>query len=206
MFVYGQLKNKNEENFPWYNKIAEKMWFKEKDDKAVEYSHSSIPEVSGISLSLDRWLNHDERWIEFEKFELYREWIGSGITKIKNFNELQFITNHINILTDDRRAFYIFVIERMKQAEGLISEDDRQTWITVEEFEKRHQDILSLTYDEANEISLVEIKTMKAIKERRPDWDTEEEEKAREDFFQANKIKKSRAMEKEEQNPADFGF
>ena len=41
--------------------------------------------------------------------------------------------------------------------------DDEKTWLTIEEFKEKHQDILSLTFDKANEMSLEEIQTIDAI-------------------------------------------
>ena len=35
-----------------------------------------------------------------------------------------------------------------------ISEDGKQSWLSVEEFKEYHKAVLSLTYDEAVEISL----------------------------------------------------
>ena len=63
---------------------------------------------------------------------------------------------------------------------GQISEDDKKTWLTIEEFKKKHQDILSLTFDEANEMSLEEIQTIDAIDD--PIW--EELDKKREEYIQ----------------------
>ena len=63
---------------------------------------------------------------------------------------------------------------------GQISEDDKKTWLTIEEFKKNHQDILSLTFDEANEMSLEEIQTIDAIDD--PIW--EELDKKREEYIQ----------------------
>lgn len=180
MNIYGQIRDK-EHFFPGFQEVAEKIWFKEKNGKGVEFSHSWIPELFSIGLSLDKWLN-DERWNKIDA-PLDREMLESSITKIKEFDEVQFRTQHKDILTMDKRAFYIFVIEGMKLFGGLLSEDDRETWITVDEFEQRHQDILNLTYDEANEISLEEIKTMEAVKERSSDCNTEEEEKNQEEFY-----------------------
>ena len=62
---------------------------------------------------------------------------------------------------------------------GQISEDDKKTWITIEEFKEKHQDILSLTFEEANEMSLEEIQTINAIDE--PLW--EELDRRREDYI-----------------------
>ena len=43
---------------------------------------------------------------------------------------------------------------------GQISENDKKTWITIEEFKEKHKGILSLTFEEANEMSLEEIRTI----------------------------------------------
>ena len=63
--------------------------------------------------------------------------------------------------------------------DGQISEDDKKTWLTIEEFKKKHEYILSLTFDEANEISLEEIQTIDAIDE--PIW--EELDRKREEYI-----------------------
>lgn len=76
---------------------------------------------------------------------------------------------HENILTVDKRAIYIMAIEVASALEGLISEDDKSTWLTVEEFRSKHQDLLSLTFEEANERSLEEISTMEVVEE--PLWE-----------------------------------
>ena len=74
---------------------------------------------------------------------------------------------------------------------GQISEDDKKTWLTVEEFKEKHQDILSLTFDEANEISLEEIQTIDATAE--PIW--EELDRKREEYI---KIHGERVYDDEE--------
>ncbi|MDR0298611.1 MAG: hypothetical protein LBI13_00770 [Streptococcaceae bacterium] len=181
MIVYGQLIRKAD--FTDYQQLAEKLWFDNKDGKEVEFSHVYQEETYTFQVSLDRWLNHDEGW-EPINAELDREWLYSSVTTVKTFDELQFKTSHVEVLTADKRAFYILVVERMRLADGLISEDNRQTWITVEEFEARHQDVLSLSYDEANVMSLEEVKTMETVKERPTEWDTEEEKKNLEEFWE----------------------
>ena len=70
---------------------------------------------------------------------------------------LRILTSHLEILTVDRRAMYIMALEIAKVIDGQISEDNKKTWLTIEEFKEKHQDILSLTFDEANEMSLEEI-------------------------------------------------
>ena len=63
---------------------------------------------------------------------------------------------------------------------GKISEDDKKTWLTIKEFKEKYQDILSLTFDEANEMSLEEIQTIDAIDD--PIW--EELDRKREEYIQ----------------------
>ena len=49
--------------------------------------------------------------------------------------------------------------------DGHISEDDKETWLSIEEFKTKHADLLHLTYNEAVDISLKEIEVMKAVDE-----------------------------------------
>lgn len=56
-------------------------------------------------------------------------------------------------------------LEIAKEVDGLISEDDQKTWITVQDFQRKHQNILNLTYDQANEQSFIEAKIMVAVEE-----------------------------------------
>lgn len=74
---------------------------------------------------------------------------------------------------------FIMAIEVATDIDGEISENNKQTWLTVDEFKNEHKDVLSLTYEEANDMSLEEVKVMKAIDE--PFW--EEQRKARETYF-----------------------
>ena len=61
---------------------------------------------------------------------------------------------------------------------GLVSLH-KETWLSIEEFKTKHADLLNLTYDEAVDISLEEIKVMKAIDE--PLW--EELDRKREEYI-----------------------
>lgn len=126
MNIYGRLENKKN-FFSNLQELAEKMWFKKRDEKKVEFFYLWHREDFSIRLTLDKSGN-DDRW-GYKKIETYvgndlsYEGLNSDIVKIKDFDELQFRTDHTNILTVDKCAFYILVIERMKLAEGLISED-----------------------------------------------------------------------------------
>ena len=71
---------------------------------------------------------------------------------------------------------YIMAVEVASAIDGQISEDGKETWMDVETFKELHKDVLSLTYDEAVEISLEELKTMVPVRD--PLW--EEEERLRE--------------------------
>ena len=81
-------------------------------------------------------------------------------------------TSHIDVLTVDKRALYIMAVEVASAIDGYISEDDKETWVDVETFKELHKDVLSLTYDEAVEISLEELKTMVPVRD--PLWEEEE--------------------------------
>ena len=69
---------------------------------------------------------------------------------------LRIASTHVDILTVDKRALYVMAIEVASAIDGQISEDDKETWMDVETFKELHKDVLSLTYDEAVEISLEE--------------------------------------------------
>ena len=70
-------------------------------------------------------------------------------------------------------------IEVASAIDGHISEDDKETWLSIEEFKTKHADLLHLTYNEAVDISLEEIVVMKAIDE--PLW--EELDRKREEYI-----------------------
>ena len=63
--------------------------------------------------------------------------------------------------------------------DGQISEDDKETWLSIEKFKTKHAGLLNLTYDEAVDISLEEIKVLKASDE--PLW--EELDRKREEYI-----------------------
>ena len=75
--------------------------------------------------------------------------------------------------------------------DGKISSDGKQTWIDVETFKELQKEVLSLTYDEAVELSLEELKTMVPVRD--PLW--EEEERLREEYI---KIHGERVYDDEE--------
>ena len=97
----------------------------------------------------------------------------------ENGDCLRLASTHLELLTLDKRAFYIMAIEIATIFNGQISEDDKKTWLRIEEFKEKHQDILSLTFDEANEMSLEEIQTIDAIDD--PIW--EELDRKREEYI-----------------------
>ena len=86
---------------------------------------------------------------------------------------------------------YIMALEIATAIDGKISEDDKKTWLTVEEFKEKHQDILSLTFDEANEMSLEEISFMDDVRD--PVW--EEDDRRNEEYI---KIHGERVYDDEE--------
>ena len=171
--------------FPW------KMWFKKRKGVEVGFSYARDDDFY-FSVSLDKFSSNDERW-GVADFRVGNDpWATFKREKINlNFEDsyesdgrekgdyLRIITTHKDILTVDKRALYILAIEVASTIDGKISEDDKETWLSIEEFKTKHADLLHLSYDEAVDISLEEIKVMKAIDE--PLW--EELDRKREEYI-----------------------
>ena len=173
-----------------------KMWFKERRGKQISFSNVGDDEMLQddfyFGVRLHKWASVDERWdkasfiipsnpwlsLEYENIQL--EFENDFITDGRERGEhLRIATSHTDILTVDKRAMYIMAVEVAGAIDGQISEDDKETWMDVETFKKLHKDVLSLTYDEAVEISLEELKTMVPVRD--PLW--EEEERLREEYI-----------------------
>ena len=176
-----------------YLELASKMWFPE--DEQISYSNAgnndALQEDFFSNLSL-RKSTADKRWSSVP----LKEGVRSLFSHIKecieinfedafatDYNEkgdyLRILTTHLEILTVDRRAMYIMALEIAKVIDGQISEDNKKTWLTVEEFKKKHEAILSLTFDEANEMSLEEISFMDDVRD--PVW--EEDDRRNEEYI-----------------------
>ena len=180
-----------------YLELAKRMWFDTKDGKRVDFSYfgNTRPFKTDptIHLKLNKWM-HDNRWNNVQLKEGITNEFGSHVYEnleldfednpATDYREkgdcLRLASTHLELLTVDKRAFYIMAIEIATAIDGQISEDDKKTWLTIEEFKEKHQDILSLTFDEANEMSLEEIQTIDAIDD--PIW--EELDRKREEYIQ----------------------
>ena len=174
-----------------FKEIAKKMWFKERKGIPLDFSYAWDEDLH-LNLRLDKFKYNDERWesanfnkninpwktFEYENLTLDLENSYESDGREKG-NYLRIISTHLDVLTVDKRALYIMALEIAIAIDGQISEDDKNTWLTIEEFKEKHQDILSLTFDEANEMSLEEIQTIDAIDE--PIW--EELDKKREEYI-----------------------
>ena len=183
--------------YPW------KMWFKERKGVQVSFSYARDDDFY-LSLTLDKFSSNDERWgmadfsvgndpwatFKRENLNLNFEYSYESDGREKG-DYLRIITTHKDILTVDKRALYIMAIEVASAIDGQISEDDKETWLSVEEIKTKHKDQLNLTYDEAVDISLEEIKVMKAIDE--PLW--KELDRKREEYI---KIHGERVYDDEE--------
>lgn len=171
--------------YPW------KMWFKERKGVKIGFSYARDDDFY-FSVSLDKFSSNDERWGKADFRVGNDPWATFKREKINlNFEDsyesdgrekgeyLRIITTHKDILTVDKRALYILAIEVATAIDGHISEDDKETWLSIEEFKTKHADLLHLTYDEAVDISLKEIEAMKAVDE--PLW--EELDRKREEYI-----------------------
>ena len=171
--------------YPW------KMWFKERKGIPLDFSYAWDEDLH-LNLRLDKFKYNDERWesanfntninpwktFEYENLTLDLENSYESDGREKG-DCLRIISTHLDILTVDKRALYIMAIEVASAIDGQISEDDKETWLSIEEFKTKHADLLNLTYDEAVDISIEEIKVMKAIDE--PLW--EELDRKREEYI-----------------------
>ena len=171
--------------FPW------KMLFKERKGVEVGFSYARDDDFY-FSVSLDKFSSNDERWgvtdfkigdnpwnsfkYEYLILDFEDSYESDGREK---GDYLRIISTHLDILTVDKRAMYIMAIEVASAIDGQISEDDKETWLSVEKFKTKHKDLLNMTYDEAVDISLEEIKVLKAIDE--PLW--EELDRKREEYI-----------------------
>ena len=180
-----------------YLELAKKMWFENYQGESIPLSYSGFLQIRdrndiAIHLKLDKQ-DCDERWLhvpiqEGIKYRFYSqidedlnlEFENAYVTDFReNGDCLRLASTHLELLTLDKRALYIMAIEIATIFNGQISEDDKNTWLTIEEFKEKYQDILSLTFDEANEMSLEEIQTIDAIDD--PIW--EELDRKREEYI-----------------------
>ncbi len=192
-----------------YLELAKRMWFENYQGEGIPLSYSGFLQIRdrndiAIHLKLDKQ-DYDERWlhvpiqegIKYRFFsqideELNLDYEDAYVTDFReNGDCLRLASTHLELLTLDKRAFYIMAIEIATIFNGQISEDDKKTWIKIEEFKEKYKDIISLTFDEANEISLEEIQTIDAIDE--PIW--EELDRLREEYI---KIHGERVYDDEE--------
>lgn len=179
-----------------YLELAGKMWFPE--DEQISYSNAgnndALQEDFFSNLSLRKG-TADKIWSSVPLKEGVRRLFSHIKESIEinfedafatDYNEkgdyLRILTTHLEVLTVDKRAMYIMALEIAKVIDGQISEDNKKTWLTVEEFRKKHEAILSLTFEEANELSLTEIQTMDVVDD--PLW--EEEANRRKEYILAH--------------------
>ena len=179
-----------------YLELAGKMWFPE--DEQISYSNAgnndALQEDFFSNLSLRKG-TADKRWSSVPLKEGVRRLFSHLDECIEiefenafatDYNEkgdyLRILTSYLEVLTVDKRAMYIMALEIAKVIDGQISEDNKKTWLTVEEFRKKREVILSLTFEEANELSLTEIQTMDVVDD--PLW--EEEANRRKEYILAH--------------------
>ena len=179
-----------------YLELAGKMWFPE--DEQISYSNvgnnDALQEDFFSNLSLRKG-TADKRWSSVPLKEGVRSLFSHIEECIEinfedafatDFNEkgdyLRILTSHLEVLTIDKRAMYIMALEIAKVIDGQISEDGKNSWLTIEEFKRKHETILSLTFEEANELSLTEIQTMDVVDD--PLW--EEEANRRKEYILAH--------------------
>lgn len=167
-----------------YRELAWKMWFKERKGKQISFSNVGDDEMLQddfyLSLRFDKWGACGSRWKDakvkggsainsqiYENIDLDYEgsYESDGREKGKY---LRIASNYLDVLTVVKRALYIMALEIATAIDGKISEDDKESWLSVEQFKNRHEDILSMSYEQANELSLEEIPFMDDVRD--PVW------------------------------------
>ena len=184
-----------------------KMWFQEWNGHLITTSNVGDDEMLRddffFGVQFDKWRFNDKRWnhIPYDKSDPWNSFSDENIqlefenvfiTDGRERGEyLRIATTHTDILTVDKRAMYIMAVEVASAIDGKISSDGKQTWINVEIFKELHKDVLSLTYDQATDISVEELKSMKPVEDLL--WD--EEERLHEEYI---KIHGERVYDDEE--------
>ena len=164
------------------------MWFKEWHGHPITYSNVGDDEMLQddffFGVQFDKWRFNDKRWnhLPYDKSDPWNsfsdeniqlEFENDFITDGRERGEyLRIATTHTDILTVDKRAMFIMAVEVASAIDGQISEDDKETWMDVETFKELHKDVLSLTYDQATDISVEELKSMRPVENSL--WDEEE--------------------------------
>ena len=179
-----------------YMELAKRMWFEEKDGIEPDLSYAGYLDLPidklSIHLELDKG-THDVRWrsvqikegIKYDFLSHKCEYIQLDYedAMMSDFREkgecLRIATKHLELLTVDKRAFYTMAIEIATAVDGQISEDDKESWLSVEEFKNWHEDTLSMSYEEANELSLEEIPFLDDVRD--PVW--EEDDRRNEEYI-----------------------
>lgn len=164
-----------------FKEIAQKMWFKERKGIPLDFSYA-WDEYLHLNLRLDKFKHNDERWESANFYKNINPWktfeYENLTLDLENSYEsdgrekgdyLRIISTHLDILTVDKRAMYVTAIEIASAIDGQISEDDKETWLSIEEFKMRHANLLQLSYDKAVDISLEELEVMEVVDE--PLWD-----------------------------------
>lgn len=164
-----------------FKEIAQKMWFKERKGIPLDFSYA-WDEYLHLNLRLDKFKHNDERWESANFYKNINPWktfeYENLTLDLENSYEsdgrekgdyLRIISTHLDILTVDKRAMYVMAIEIASAIDGQISEDDKETWLSIEEFKMRHANLLQLSYDKAVDISLEELDVMEVVDE--PLWD-----------------------------------
>lgn len=164
-----------------FKEIAQKMWFKERKGIPLDFSYA-WDEYLHLNLRLDKFKHNDERWESANFYKNINPWktfeYENLTLDLENSYEsdgrekgdyLRIISTHLDILTVDKRAMYVMAIEIASAIDGQISEDDKETWLSIEEFKMRHANLLQLSYDKAVDICLEELEVMEVVDE--PLWD-----------------------------------
>jgi len=140
-----------------FTQLAEHMWFKTYLGESLVFSHYGTDQILNVDhrawYAWNKSFN-DSRW---EKFDV--QWSMENIEFIpfkKAKTDLYVQTTHKNILSVDRRALARFVYALTSPYNAQISADNGETWQNPEAFKAENVQIMTMSFEDANRISLNE--------------------------------------------------
>lgn len=144
---------------PYRRELANKMWTDKINEKPIEYSHDGSMETlrddGYIMIWYPKW--NDPVWPNHsgdQKFRYSQDGINCFLDH--RVNSYRIITNHMDALAVDRRAFYRFTSILARALSSQISEDCGQSWLSVDEFDQLHKNSMQMSYSDAMKQSIGE--------------------------------------------------
>lgn len=148
-----------------YRDLAQEMYFKDENIEISHYGNNEMlwGEYSNFSVNLDKWLV-DKRWKKIDGPVSITQ-PQSNINRISNTDIILAWTDNVEVTTMDQRAHYRMNYRITQELAGMISEDEKVSWMTPEAYYDLHKEIIEMSFEVANAISLKEVLTIELNEE-----------------------------------------